>query len=121
MAKHDIIHIEFPAKDLQADAKFYADCFGWKIQDLPEMEYAMFEAGDGPGGGFSKVGDEVKPGDVMVYISTDDIEASLAQIESLGGKTVMPKTEIPETGWFAWFSDPTGNIVALYTSMNPSE
>jgi len=29
----------------------------------------------------------------------------------------MAKTEIPQTGWFGIFSDPTGNKVALFTSM----
>ena len=48
--------------------------------------------------------------------ATDDIDASLAKAESLGGKTVIPKTEIPGVGWFGFFSDPTGNVVSLYTS-----
>jgi len=39
--------------------------------------------------------------------------------ESLGGKIVLPKSEIPNTGWFGIFEDPTGNQIALYTSMNP--
>jgi predicted enzyme related to lactoylglutathione lyase len=29
----------------------------------------------------------------------------------------MPKTEIPHVGWWGVFSDPTGNRIALYTSM----
>jgi uncharacterized protein len=37
--------------------------------------------------------------------------------ESLGGKILMPKTEIPHVGWWAAFADPTGNRIALYTSM----
>ncbi len=53
----------------------------------------------------------------MVYISTDDIDASLAKAESLGGKIVLPKSEIPDTGWFGFFSDPTGNVVGLYTPL----
>jgi predicted enzyme related to lactoylglutathione lyase len=39
-------------------------------------------------------------------------------VEELGGKVLHPKTEIPETGWFAVFQDPTGNVLALYTSMD---
>lgn len=119
MNKNEIVHIEIPAADLKGSGKFYADLFGWKVEEIPEMDYVIFEAGEGPGGGFNKLSDEVKVGDVMVYVSTDDIEATLAKIESLGGKTVVPKTEIPKTGWFAWFTDPTGNTLALYTSMNP--
>ena len=58
----------------------------------------------------------MKPGDVIVYFATDDIDATLARVEALGGKTIIPKTEIPNVGWFGWFTDPTGNKVALFTS-----
>ena len=62
----------------------------------------MFQADPGPGGGFVKSGDHgYKQGEVLIYISTDDIDATLAKVESLGGKTLQPKTEIPQTGWFA--------------------
>jgi len=40
-------------------------------------------------------------------------------VEKLGGKVLHPKAEIPGTGWFGVFKDPTGNVLALYTSMNP--
>lgn len=119
MAHHPVVHIEIPAHDQSASGKFYGDLFGWKIQEYPELNYAMFEPEDGPGGGFPKVdGEGVTPGSVLVYVGTDDIEASLAKAESLGGSTVVPKTEIPGMGWFAVFSDPTGNRLALYTSAN---
>ncbi len=117
MAQHSIVHIEIPAENQTATGQFYGDLFGWKIQAYPEMDYTMFEADGGPGGGFPKVdGQGVTPGSVLVYVGTDDIEASLAKAESLGGSTVVPKTEIPGMGWFAVFSDPTGNRLALYTA-----
>ena len=76
----------------------------------------MFQAEPGPGGGFVQVGDEggYKAGEVLIYVSTDDIDATLARIESLGGKTIQPKTEIPGVGWFARFADPSGNTIALF-------
>ena len=120
MSQHPIVHVEIPAADQAASGEFYSELFGWKYQAFPELDYAMFEAEGGPGGGFPKVdGQMVTPGSVMVYIGTDDIEASLAKAESLGGSTVVPKTEIPGQGWFAIFSDPTGNRLALYTAANP--
>ncbi len=118
MANHPIVHIEFSASDLQAAAKFYADLFGWKTEYVPQMNYVTFEAPPGPGGGFNPVdGQMTKPGDVFVYIQTDDIEATLAKAQSLGGKILVPKTEIPNIGWFGFFTDPTGNRVGLFTGM----
>ena len=81
------------------------------------MNYATFETSDNAGGGFNPVSDTNPPGTVVVYIGTDDIDNNLAKVESLGGKTIQPKTEIPETGWFGLFSDPTGNVVGLYTPL----
>jgi predicted enzyme related to lactoylglutathione lyase len=113
---HPIVHVEIPAANQQAAGDFYAKLFGWNIQHMPEMNYSTFAAEGGPGGGFPQVGDMAKPGEVLIYVGTDDIEASLAQAESLGGKTVVPKTEIPGIGWFGIFQDPTGNRMALYTN-----
>jgi predicted enzyme related to lactoylglutathione lyase len=52
---------------------------------------------------------------VRVSIQTDDIDSTLAEVEKLGGKTVTPKTEIPDMGWFAVFTDPEGNYIGLFT------
>ncbi len=117
MANHSIAHVEFSAQNAQAAGEFYAEVFGWQIEPIPEMNYVMFNAGD-TGGGFPQTdGDMFKPGDVVVYVNTDDIDASLAKIETAGGKTLVSKSEIPGMGWFAMFSDPTGNRVGLYTAM----
>jgi hypothetical protein len=56
---------------------------------------------------------------VLIYVNSDDIQADLKQAEALGAKIIQEKMEIPQTGWFGIFQDPTGNKIALYTSMNP--
>jgi predicted enzyme related to lactoylglutathione lyase len=35
--------------------------------------------------------------------------------EALGGKILTPRSEIPGMGWYGLFSDPTGNLVGLFT------
>lgn len=119
MSKRNVVHVEIPAADVPAGAKFYEDLFGWKIHHAPEFDYTMWEDGSGSGGGFNKVTDSTPVGLVLVYIDSDDIDADLQKVEQLGGSVVAPKTEIPGTGWFGIFKDPTGNTLALYTSMNP--
>ena len=118
MSQHPIVHIEFSASDREAAGQFYGQLFGWKISQDPEMDYAMFESQEGFGGGLNPVKEDYPAGTVMVYVGTDDIEATLAKAETLGAKTVVPKSEIPGMGWFAMFSDPTGNVIGLYTAMN---
>ena len=52
------------------------------------------------------------------YVQTDDVAQTLAQIEGLGGKTIVPPVAIP-TGTFAWFADPEGNVVGLWKPAQP--
>lgn len=122
MSNHPIVHIDIPSSDPKAASTFYAEAFGWNIQ-IPQgyEDYPMFQEEHAPGGGFAKIGMMQgvveKPGDVLIYIGTDDIEASLAKVTALGGKVLLPKTEIPQIGWWAVFTDPTGNKIGLYTDM----
>jgi predicted enzyme related to lactoylglutathione lyase len=116
MSSHPICHVDFSANDSAAAGQFYSEVFGWKTQQPPGFEgYTMFQAGDGPGGGFAQVGENTQVGTVTVYVATDDINASLAKIEANGGKTVMPKSPIPGIGSMALFTDPTGNTVGLFS------
>ena len=121
MTKRNIVHIEIPTSDSKVSADFYEKLFGWGIKRSEEMDYTMFDGDGGPGGGFTKIGgeygDHVQVGHVLIYINSEDIEADLKQAEALGGSIVQPKMEIPQTGWFGLFTDPTGNTVALYTEM----
>jgi predicted enzyme related to lactoylglutathione lyase len=119
MSKRNVVHIEIPAADVGAAGEFYQKLFGWKMEHAAEFDYTMWSDGAGYGGGFNKLSEENPVGHVLVYIHSDDIEADLKNIEQLGGTIVHPKTEIPGTGWFGLFKDPTGNTLALYTSMNP--
>jgi predicted enzyme related to lactoylglutathione lyase len=84
------------------------------------MNYSMWEAGDGSGGGLPEVSADNPAGQVLVYIDSDDIDADLKQVEKLGGKVLHQKTEIPGMGWFGIFKDPTGNAIGLHTSTNPA-
>jgi predicted enzyme related to lactoylglutathione lyase len=117
---HPIVHIEIPATNSSTAGKFYGEVFGWKIEADQMYNYVQFQSEGGPGGGFVELAGEApiqyKPDSLLVYIGTDDIDASLAAVEAHGGKTVLPKTEIPYVGWWAVFTDPSGNRVALYTS-----
>jgi predicted enzyme related to lactoylglutathione lyase len=119
MSKRNVVHVEIPAANVQAAGKFYQELLGWKIHHDDQMNYSMWEAGDGSGGGFPEVSTDLPAGQVLVYIDSDDIDADLKKVEQLGGKVVKPKSEIPQTGWYAFFQDPTGNMIGLYTSMHP--
>jgi predicted enzyme related to lactoylglutathione lyase len=121
---HPIVHIEIPADDTQAAGKFYANVFGWKLTLDEQFNYLQFDGEGGPGGAFVKTGPSMggapdnQIGKPLLYIGTDDIDATLAKIESGGGRVLVPQTEIPGIGWFAIFNDPQGNTLALYKSIH---
>ncbi|WXG46960.1 MAG: VOC family protein [Candidatus Atabeyarchaeum deiterrae] len=109
-----IVHFEIPVTDLEKAKTFYSKLFGWKVDLMPEANYALFDTGTPPNGGFNKVA-KIGTGGCMMYIHADDIEKKLKEIEKAGGKTVMKKTEIPQFGWNASFKDIFGNVLGLFT------
>ena len=122
MASHPVVHIEIPLPNPGKDSAFYANALGWKLQTDTTYDYTQFSAEGGPGGGFVTT-DPSSPmpgviGKPLIYLASDDIDASLAAVEAHGGKTVQAKMEIPNVGWFARFTDPSGNQLAFYTPAN---
>jgi uncharacterized protein len=118
MPKRNIVHIEIPTRNAEESADFYHQLFGWKITPVPEMNYTMWEPETEPGGGFSPLGESTKVGEILIHVDSADIEADLKRAVKLGGKVVREKSEIPNVGWFGIFKDPTGNMIALYTSQD---
>ncbi|GHF18583.1 glyoxalase [Amycolatopsis deserti] len=95
--------------------KFYAELFDWQVQADPQMGgYALVDTGAGIGGG---IGPSTAPGDtgVKIYMRVDDLDAYLDRAERLGGKRLVPPTDLPgDFGRFAIFTDPDGNQVGLW-------
>jgi len=108
-----VIHFEVVGKDGPALQRFYSTVFGWKLNtDNPEG-YGMVEHGDqGIGGGIGAAPDGT-PGRVTFYVQTDDAQATLRKVEELGGRVVMPLTEVAPGTTIALFADPEGHIVGL--------
>jgi len=122
MANHEFVHVEFPTANAAQSAEFYSGLFGWEMHHMPEFDYWTFASGERQGGGFNKVGSteggfDVRPGEVLVYVNTDDIERDLSKAQQLGGSVISPKQEIPGIGWYAVIRDLDGNQVGLYTGL----
>ncbi|MGB2874458.1 MAG: VOC family protein [Gaiellaceae bacterium] len=105
-----VVWFEVVGKDGAGLQKFYSDAFGWQLQDAG-MGYGMVaEPERGIGGGVGQAQDG--QGHVTFYVEVEDMQAALDKIESLGGKTVVPVTEM-EMVTFAQFADPQGNVVGI--------
>jgi len=109
---NSVVHVEIHSNAPEKTKAFLKDVFDWKFQDMPEMNYSMFEAPSAPGGGLQKA--ENLPAGVLDYILSKDIDGTVKKIQSSGGSIVTPKMAIPGMGFFAVFQDPTGITLALY-------
>ncbi len=109
----EVVHIEFPAEDVDRAQRFWGGLFGWEFGDagMPDMDYRMAQTGEQSGAGLMPG----EPGHPSYYLSTDDIEASLAKVRELGG-TAGEKMPVPTHGWFAACSDSEGNAFHLWQS-----
>ena len=114
---HSVVHWEIMAKDAKKMQDFYARLFDWKIDSNNPMNYGMVEPGGerGINGGIGAAQDGM-PTYVTFYVEVDDLQAYLSKAESLGGKTVVPPTPIPNIGSFGIFTDPEGNYIGLFKS-----
>jgi predicted enzyme related to lactoylglutathione lyase len=104
---------EITGKDGKKLQDFYAQLFDWHVDANNPMDYGMVDAhaDGGIGGGISA--DQNGMNRVTIYVQVDDLDAYLKKAESLGGKTVVPVTEVPGMVTFAMFQDVGGNIVGL--------
>ena len=111
---HPIVHWEIAAKDANKAREFYGALFDWKIEVDPALNYGLVDTGgEGINGGIFQAQGEMPPY-LTVYVNVDDLQAYLDKAESLGGKTIVPPTPIPNMGAFAMFHDPEGNLVGLF-------
>ncbi len=108
-----VVHVEFPAQDLDRGKKFWQEVGGWQVNDsgMPGMQYLMWQEGDQGGGIYSMEGQR----GTTLYLGSDDIDADLAKVKELGGEA-EDKQPIPSIGWFAGCKDSEGNEFSLFQS-----
>jgi predicted enzyme related to lactoylglutathione lyase len=110
-----VVHFEIGGRDTGKSKDFYAALFNWKIEEMGPAMMISTASDTGIGGHISALGHEPH-NYVTVYVQVENIPATLKKAEELGGSTMVPETEIPDMGHFAWLKDVDGNIVGLWKS-----
>ena len=120
-----VVHFEVPFDDAERATAFYREVFGWQIMAMPEFDYQGVstgpvgeqgmpsEPGYIGGGMFARQSGVSTP---VITIDVDDIDATLAEIESRGGSTVEKKIPVGDMGFAAYFTDSEGNLLGLWQS-----
>ncbi len=119
-----VVHFEIPYDKKERAFKFYSEIFGWKLLDIPEMEYTMVHAAETDenqmvtekgaiNGGLFKRNEEAK--NSILVIGVQSIDETIKKVIASGGRVVTPKQPIPN-GSYARVADCEGNIIGLADS-----
>jgi predicted enzyme related to lactoylglutathione lyase len=112
-----IVWFEIPADDLKRAKAFYSKLFGWKMNPFPgPHEYWHIDTGGAdasPDGGLIKRQNEGHRG-ITNYVLVPNVNRAVAKVQKLGGTICVPKTPVPEMGFFAICQDPEGNVFAVW-------
>jgi len=108
-----INYVELPAKDLAATKAFFESVFGWSFVDYGP-EYTAFE-NQGLDGGFfqSDLASSTEKGAALIVFYSDQLEATLAKVEKVGGSILRPIYSFPGGRRFH-FTEPSGNEFAVW-------
>jgi predicted enzyme related to lactoylglutathione lyase len=118
-----IVHFEIPADDLARAKKFYSTVFGWKMNEMPEMEYVLVGTVESDQNGMPKEPGAINGGMMerqepvkapVITISVKSIDEAAKTIEKHGGKMIRPKMPVGDMGFAAYFKDTEGNVIGLW-------
>lgn len=108
-----IRHFELMVNDTEKTKEFYRRIFDWRF-DTTDPSYTMIETGTAPAGGLMKRPPQSGPPSLNIYFGVDAIDPVLRNVVEAGGKVLVPRTEIPDMGWYAMFQDPDQIPVGLF-------
>src|SRR3989442_6848087 len=108
---HPVLWFEVLGNDGAGLQQFYSRLFGWKFDADNPLKYGIVQHDGGRGipGGVGPTFQGTRPW-VTFYVETADPAATLSEVERLGGRTVMPPLDLPDTT-IAVFEDPEGHVV----------
>jgi predicted enzyme related to lactoylglutathione lyase len=109
---------ELDTREPDAAKSFYGDVFGWSLETIEQdgtMVYGSWQHEGRKIGGLLPMGEEFPahmPANWVAYFGVDDVEATAARAEELGGGVRVPKREVP-AGAFSVLSDAHGAVFAV--------
>jgi len=98
---------------------FYAQVVGWKTEPVSVGDYDDYvmktaESETPVAGVCHARGQNADlPPQWLMYVSVNDLDASIASCETLGGKVLSPRRDMGSYGTMAVIQDPAGAVMAL--------
>ena len=106
-----VVHWEVQARDPAAQIRFFGQLFGWNVDANNPQNYGIVSpAGPGSiGGGIGMTMDAPR---ATFYVQVPSIADTLDKAATMGGQTLMPRTDIGMIV-MGQFRDPEGNVIGL--------
>jgi predicted enzyme related to lactoylglutathione lyase len=110
---HPVIHAEIRSQDPDATRKFFGDLFDWKVASEGAFPGYTFIDTGAEGGPATAIGPRQSAEDeVLFFVAVEDVAATLARAEELGGSIVQPAQEAPGVT-FGVLADAQGHKVGV--------
>jgi predicted enzyme related to lactoylglutathione lyase len=107
--------------NVDAAKKFYGGLFGWKFDDMPAGEGAVYSMctidGHSACAVTSQRAEDKKmgiPPHWTCYFTVNDVDAAAKKVEPAGGKVILPAFDVMDVGRMAMIQDGAGAIAALW-------
>ena len=103
------------SKAPEETARFYSSLFGWKVDADNPMGYRQIHTGSAEGiqGGIWPAPPQAT-NFVQLFMSVEDVSASVEKALGLGAKVLIPPTRLPEGDEMAVLHDPHGMSFAVW-------
>jgi predicted enzyme related to lactoylglutathione lyase len=108
-----IIHVEWKSANFARTSEFYARVFKWRTEQNGSGSYMKLDGADGPSAGWVRADLVQAPGPVA-FLTVEDLAATLAEIESAGGRVLVRSLPFAGGGEIALFADPDDNVLGLW-------
>ncbi len=117
-----VVHFEVPTDNLLRAQKFYADVFGWKTTEIPELGAVMLETTE------SEHGQPKRPGAIngsmtlrqemarqpVIVIAVSSLDETIAAVKAAGGAVLQAKVAMGSRAHYARVVDSEGNVIGLW-------
>lgn len=107
---------ELISPDVGESRNFYTALLGWTADDAPSGGgYTLFRKDGKEIAGLMAPPNADTPAPMwFTYVTVDDVDATVAMAEELGGKVLQPAFDVPQVGRGAVIADSTGAAVGLF-------
>jgi predicted enzyme related to lactoylglutathione lyase len=117
---NSLVWNELQTNDVAAAKVFYSAVFGW-TNEVDQNGYVACSAGDRVQAGMMQIEESwgPVPPNWTIYFMVEDVDATAAKAQKLGGNVIVPPSPAGEIGTFSVVQDPQGGTFSVMKFNGP--